>query len=369
MKKVALIGWRGFVGSVLMEEVAKEKLWEKGIDAYFLSTSQKGEICPVPWSHNHILEDAWNLDILREMDIILTCQGSVYTKKIHPFLRKIGWRGFWIDSSSALRMKENSTIVLEPINFHVIDKALENGGRDFIGGNCSVSLMLMAVGGLLKEKLVEWVNAATYQAASGAGAQALQELLLQMGRLGRVAEDMIHSDAQMSMGEIDKKITEILRSGQLSTNIFQTPLAANLISWIDSEMLNGQSREEWKGQTETNKILQNQTPIPIDGTCVRVGVIRCHSQALLIKLKKDLSIQDIENIFLSSNPWVEIIPNTKEATIKYLNPSTASGTPKILVGRIRKTSLGKTYLNAFTCGDQLLWGAALPLLYMLKKLI
>ena len=353
---MAFIGWRGFVGSVLMEEIEKEQLWKKGINAYFLSTSQQGRPCPVPWSHNRTLEDAWNFDVLREMDIILTCQGSSYTENVHSSLRKTGWKGFWIDSASALRIKENSTIVLDPVNLHVITKALEHDKRDFIGGNCSVSLMLMAVGGLLKEGLVEWVNAATYQAASGAGAKALKELLLQMRHLGSVAENVT-------------KITEILRSDQLSTDVFQVPLAANLIPWIDSEMPTGQSREEWKGQVETNKILQTQRPIPIDGTCVRIGVIRCHSQALLIKLKKDVSLQDIEDISLSSNPWVEIIPNTREATIQHLNPITVSGSPKILVGRIHKLSLGKDYLNVFTCGDQLLWGAALPLLHMLKKLI
>ena len=369
MKRVAFVGWRGFVGSVLMEELSREASWMNKMEAHFFSTSQQGGPSPIPWSHNKTLKDAWNLEILQEMDIILTCQGSSYTKKIHPALRASGWRGYWIDSASALRMGDDSTIVLDPINLPVIDEALERGLRDFIGGNCSVSLMLMASGGLFRENLVEWVNASTYQAASGAGAGALQEFLLQMEPLGRAAGDMFRS-ANPTVGEMEQKITEIMQDGQtLTTDVFGTPLASNLIPWIDSEMPSGQSREEWKGQVETNKILQTQAPIPVDGTCVRVGVMRCHSQALLIKLKKTVSIKATKDILGSLHSWVEIVPNSREATIKRLHPASISGTPTILVGRIRHTSLGGEYLNIFTCGDQLLWGAALPLLRMLKKLV
>ena len=368
-KRVAFVGWRGFVGSVLMAELEREMSWRDKMEAYFLSTSQQGNPCPIPWSHNRFLEDAWDLNLLKEMDIVLTCQGSDYTQKIHPSLRGSGGGGYWIDSASFLRLHEDSAIILEPVNSHVIDRAIEMGRKDFVGGNCSVSLMLMALGGLFKEGLVEWVHASTYQAASGAGARALEELLKQVGQVGTHTNDLLTSD-QRPLIKIEKKLTEMLKQEpSLAKKIFKIPLAMNLIPWIDQEMPTGQSREEWKGQVETNKILQTQKTIPIDGTCVRVGVMRCHSQTLLVKLNKEVSLGATQDILRCSNQWIEIVPNTQESTLNHLHPLSISGTAKIPVGRMRHLSLGKKYLNIFTCGDQLLWGAALPLLCMLKKLI
>jgi aspartate-semialdehyde dehydrogenase len=335
-----------------------------GIEPVFFTTSQAGQPAPL---NAGTLKDASDIAELKKLDIILTCQGGDYTKAVHPELRKQGWNGYWIDAASTLRMEDNAVIILDPVNRDVIDKALANGQKDFIGGNCTVSLMLMGLGGLFRAGLIEWISSMTYQAASGAGAPNMRELLSQMGVLNRtVAEEL--KTLGSAILEIDQKVTEALRDGSMPTKEFGFPLAGNVLPWIDREVEDGQSREEWKGFAETNKILGSITPIPVDGLCVRVGAMRCHSQALTIKLNKDVPMAEIEELIKNDNQWVKLIPNNKAETLAGLTPAAVSGTLTVPVGRLRKMKMGPQYLSAFTCGDQLLWGAAEPLRRMMRIL-
>lgn len=366
MKKVGLIGWRGMVGSVLLQRMHEEDDFSK-IEPYFFSTSQAGLEAP-HWSKNTELLGAYDTEALLGMDIIISCQGGGYTEKIHPQLRNLKWKGHWIDAASTLRMSPDAIITLDPINNEQILKGLHSGVKDFIGSNCTVSLMLLALGGLFKEDLVEWMTSQTYQAASGAGAKNMQELLHQMKYITQqVSEDLSRKSSILT---IDQKVTESLKHADYPDELFGTSLAANLIPWIDKAVEKGQTKEEQKGFNETNKILgRTQSPIPVDGTCVRVSSMRCHSQAFTIKLKKSVSLSTIENIIADHNPWVELIENNKEQTLKHLTPKNVTGTLKIPIGRVRKLNIGDTYLNAFSVGDQLLWGAAEPLRRTLNILI
>jgi aspartate-semialdehyde dehydrogenase len=361
--KVGIVGWRGMVGSVLMQRMLEENDFA-GIEPVFFSTSQAGQPAPM---NAGTLKNADDIAELKKLDIILTCQGGDYTKAIHPELRKQGWNGYWIDAASTLRMEDKAVIILDPVNRNVIDKALAAGQKDFIGGNCTVSLMLMGLGGLFRAGLVEWISSMTYQAASGAGAPNMRELLSQMGVLNHtVAEEL--KTLGSAILEIDQKVTTALRDGSMPTKEFGFPLAGNVLPWIDREVEDGQSREEWKGFAETNKILGTASPIPVDGICVRVGAMRCHSQALTIKLNKDVPIADLENLIKNDNQWAKLIPNTKAETLAGLTPAAISGTLTVPVGRLRKMKMGPQYLSAFTCGDQLLWGAAEPLRRMMRIL-
>ncbi len=363
--KVGIVGWRGMVGSVLMQRMQEENDFALGFEPVFFSTSQAGQPAPM---NSGTLKNADDIAELKKLDVILTCQGGDYTKAVHPELRRQGWNGFWIDAASTLRMESNAVIILDPVNRGVIDAALAKGEKDFIGGNCTVSLMLMALGGLFRAGVVEWISSMTYQAASGAGAPNMRELLSQMGTLnGVVAEELKNPGSAIL--EIDKRVTATLRDGSMPTKEFGFPLAGNLLPWIDREVEDGQSREEWKGFAETNKILGTTTPIPVDGICVRVGAMRCHSQALTIKLNKDLPITEIENLIKSDNQWVKLIPNTKADSLAGLTPAAVSGTLTVPIGRVRKMKMGSQYVSAFTCGDQLLWGAAEPLRRMLRILL
>lgn len=367
MKKVGLVGWRGMVGSVLMKRMREESDFAL-VEPVFFTTSNVGGKGPdeaggVP------LKDAKSIDDLRRMDVVITCQGGDYTNEVFPKLRAAGWNGHWIDAASSLRMKDDAVIILDPVNLHVIKDALAKGGRNWIGGNCTVSLMLMALGGLFKADLVDWMTSMTYQAASGAGAQNMRELLMQMGEVHSVAKSLL-ADPASAILDIDREVAGILRDEKLPTANFGVPLAGSLIPWIDKDMGNGQSREEWKGGAETNKILGLASrPIPVDGLCVRVGAMRCHSQALTIKLKKDVPLADIEAMLGAHNDWVRVIPNQREVTMKELTPAAVTGTLSTPVGRLRKLSMGPEYLSAFTVGDQLLWGAAEPLRRMLRILL
>ena len=363
--KVGIVGWRGMVGSVLLQRMVEEGDFGIGIEPVFFSTSQAGQQAPM---NAGTLKKAEDIEELKKLDIIITCQGGDYTKAVHPELRKQGWNGYWIDAASTLRMEENAVIILDPVNRNVIDKALAKGQKDFIGGNCTVSLMLMALGGLFRANLVEWLSSMTYQAASGAGAPNMRELLSQMGVLnGVVAEELKNPGSAIL--EIDQKVTAALRDGSMPTKEFGFPLAGNVLPWIDREVEDGQSREEWKGFAETNKILGTTTPIPVDGICVRVGAMRCHSQAITIKLNKDLPIAEIENLIANDNKWVKLVPNTKADSLRDLTPAAVSGSLVVPIGRVRKMKMGPQYVQAFTCGDQLLWGAAEPLRRMLRILI
>jgi len=362
--KVGIVGWRGMVGSVLMQRMQEENDLA-GLEPVFFSTSQAGQNAPMGAGS---LKNADDIAELSKLDVIITCQGGDYTKAVHPQLRATGWHGYWIDAASSLRMEDDAVIILDPVNRNVIDDALARGVKDFIGGNCTVSLMLMAMGGLFRAGLVEWISSMTYQAASGAGAPNMRELLSQMGVLeGSVAE--LLNDPGSAILDIDQKVTEMLRGDQLPTREFGYPLAGSLLPWIDREVEDGQSREEWKGYAETNKILGNKQPIPIDGICVRVGAMRCHSQALTIRLNKDLPIAEIEALIDNDNEWVKLIPNNKSDSLAGLTPTAVSGTLSIPVGRVRKMKMGPQYVSAFTCGDQLLWGAAEPLRRMLRILM
>jgi len=363
MMNVGFVGWRGMVGSVLLQRMQEEEDFA-GIEPVFFSTSQAGQPAPMDAG---TLKDASDIAELAKLDAVVTCQGGDYTKATHPELRKAGWSGYWIDAASALRMDNDAVIVLDPVNREVVDNALSRGQKDFIGGNCTVSLMLMALGGLFRADLVEWVSAMTYQAASGAGAPNMRELLAQMGGLHGSAAALLENPASAIL-DIDRRVTEALRSDQLPTGEFGFPLAGSLLPWIDREVEDGQSREEWKGYAESNKILGADSPIPVDGICVRIGSMRSHSQALTVKLKKDLPIGEIEGLVAGANDWVELVPNTKADTLERLTPAAVSGTLNIPVGRLRKMKMGPQYLSAFTCGDQLLWGAAEPLRRMLRIL-
>ena len=367
MLSVGIVGWRGMVGSVLMQRMIAENDLND-VEPYFFSTSQAGRNGPPIDGNNRLVLDAGDIKRLAEMDILISCQGGSYTGQTHPELRALGWKGYWIDAASTLRMATHSVIVLDPVNRRVIDQALADGLKDYIGGNCTVSLMMMALGGLFEQNLIEWMTSMTYQAASGAGAQNMRELVTQMQVIGMQSADLLSQPATTIL-DLDRKVSASVQSEDYPTACFGAPLAASLIPWIDRAMENGQTREEWKGFAETNKILgRSGNPIPIDGQCVRIGAMRCHSQAFTIKLAGDLSLAEIENLIASHNQWVKVIPNNKEATIKELTPAKISGTLQIPVGRIRKLNIGPRYLTAFTVGDQLLWGAAEPLRRMLNIL-
>ena len=368
MKRVGFVGWRGMVGSVLMNRMLEEDDFS-GIEPLFFTTSQVGDRGPAVGGEPRPLVDAYDLEALAGLDIIVTCQGGDYTKRVAPELRSAGWRGAWVDAASALRMADDALIVLDPVNRAVIEQGLASGVRNFIGGNCTVSLMLMAVGGLLKAGLVEWVSAMTYQAASGAGAQNMRELLVQMGALhGAAARDL--SDPGSAILEIDRQVTSAMNSDTFPREHFAYPLAGNLLPWIDTELDNGQSREEWKGQAEANKILgREHNPIPVDGICVRVGAMRSHSQGLTIKLTRDVPLDELEAVIAAANDWVEVVPNHREDSLARLTPAAVSGSLKIAIGRLRKMNLGPNYLSAFTVGDQLLWGAAEPLRRIMNMLL
>ncbi|HEX8594054.1 MAG TPA: aspartate-semialdehyde dehydrogenase [Pseudomonas sp.] len=368
MKRVGLIGWRGMVGSVLMQRMLEEQDFDL-IEPVFFTTSNVGGQGPAVGKDVAPLKDAYSIDELKTLDVILTCQGGDYTNEVFPKLREAGWQGYWIDAASSLRMQDDAVIVLDPVNRKVIDQQLDAGTKNYIGGNCTVSLMLMGLGGLFEAGLVEWMNAMTYQAASGAGAQNMRELIKQMGATHAAVADELANPSSAIL-DIDRKVAEAMRSDAFPTENFGVPLAGSLIPWIDKELPNGQSREEWKGQAETNKILGRfKSPIPVDGICVRIGSMRCHSQALTIKLNKDVPIADIEGLISQHNPWVKLVPNHREASIQELSPTAVTGTMSIPVGRLRKLNMGSQYLGAFTVGDQLLWGAAEPLRRMLRILL
>ena len=364
--KTGIIGWRGMVGSVLIERMQAENDFAH-IDPTFFTTSQAGQPAPNLGQNETTLIDANDINALQEMDVILTCQGGSYTESIHPQLRASGWNGYWIDAASTLRMVDNATIILDPVNQPIIDAALANGQKDFIGGNCTVSLMLMGVGALLKAGHVEWISSMTYQAASGAGARNMRELLNQMGALQQCAATEL-ADPAAAILDIDRNITAALQGNTLPTSEFGVPLAGSLIPWIDRLVEDGQTREEWKGFAETNKIPQSDPLIPIDGFCVRIGAMRSHSQALTIKLNQDVPLHDIEQMLREDNDWIDVVENSKEATLERLTPAAISGTLTVPVGRLRKMKMGDDYLSAFTVGDQLLWGAAEPLRRMLRIL-
>jgi aspartate-semialdehyde dehydrogenase len=339
------------------------------IEPEFFTTSQLGGKGPEIGNEILPLKDAYNIDELKVMDIIISCQGGTYTTTVYEKLRQEGWKGYWIDAASTLRMEKDAVIILDPVNLPIIEQAIHDGEKNYIGGNCTVSLMLMAVGGLLKNNLVEWMSAMTYQAASGAGAQNMRELLMQMGEAHRVAEKLL-DDPASGILDIDREVAGTLRDENFPTTNFGVPLAGSLIPWIDKDLGNGQSREEWKAQAETNKIMGNTNQeVPVDGICVRVGSMRCHSQALTIKLNKDVPLDEIEDILAESNNWAHIVPNERECTLKELTPAAVTGTLNVPVGRLRKLTMGEDYLSAFTVGDQLLWGAAEPLRRMLRILV
>lgn len=364
--RVGFVGWRGMVGSVLMGRMREENDFAN-IEPVFFTTSNVGGQGPDVGKDVPALQDAYDIDALKPMDAIISCQGGDYTNKVFKDLRGAGWQGYWIDAASSLRMEKDAVIVLDPVNDNVIRDGLQNGIKTFVGGNCTVSLMLMGLGGLFREGLVDWMSAMTYQAASGSGAQHMRELISQMGVIHDSVQDKLVDPASAIL-DIDQQVIDTMR-GDLPTKHFGAPLAGSLLPYIDRQLENGQSREEWKGQAETNKILgRSDNPIPIDGICVRVGAMRCHSQALTIKLNKDVPMADLENLIASANEWVKVIPNDRDATLAELTPTKVSGTMSVPVGRLRKMSMGPQYLTAFTVGDQLLWGAAEPLRRMLNIL-
>jgi aspartate-semialdehyde dehydrogenase len=376
MKLVGLVGWRGMVGSVLMQRMQEEKDFDH-IEPVFFSTSNAGGKAPAMAKNEIALKDANDIDALKKCDIILTCQGGDYTSDVFPRLRAAGWNGYWIDAASSLRMKDDAIIVLDPVNMDVIKHALKAGTKNYIGGNCTVSCMLMGLGGLFAHDLVDWMTSMTYQAASGGGAQHMRELLTQFGSINAEVKSLLDDPASAIL-EIDRKV--LARQQSMSDDEvkqFGVPLGGNLIPWIDKDLGNGQSREEWKGGAETNKILGRgasfgkdaKPAIAVDGLCVRIGAMRCHSQALTIKLKKDVPLDEITDIIASNNPWAKVVPNTREASMHDLTPAATTGSLRIPVGRLRKMQMGGEYLSAFTVGDQLLWGAAEPLRRMLRILL
>jgi aspartate-semialdehyde dehydrogenase len=368
MQDVGIIGWRGMVGSVLLDRMREEKDFEL-INPTFFSTSQAGASGPVVGTSVTTVQDAYDIAALSRLPLLISTQGGDYTQAVHARLRAAGWQGYWIDAASTLRMEKDAVIVLDPVNLPVMQAAQQHGIKDFIGGNCTVSLMLMAVAGLLRAGLVEWITAMTYQSASGAGAQNMRELLEQMGVLHGAAEGFLQNPAS-SILEIDKAVSAALSNDKLPTEHFGVPLAGSLIPWIDKDLGDGQSREEWKAGAEANKILgSEERPVPIEGICVRVGAMRCHSQALTIKLAKDLPLGEVERLIAGGNPWVRIVPNNKDASVRALSPAAVSGKLDIPIGRLRKLSMGGEFLSAFTVGDQLLWGAAEPLRRTMRFLL
>jgi aspartate-semialdehyde dehydrogenase len=368
MKPVGIIGWRGMVGSVLLDRMREEKDFDV-ITPTFFSTSQAGAAAPKIGAEAATVQDANDIRALAALPMLISAQGGDYTTEIHPRLRAAGWKGYWIDAASSLRMEKAAVIVLDPVNLPLMQAAASRGVKDFIGGNCTVSLMVMAVGGLLRAGVVEWITAMTYQAASGAGAQNMRELLEQMGVLYGAAASQLRNPA-VGILEIDRAVSGAWSRADFPQANFGVPLAGSLIPWIDKDLGNGQSREEWKAGAEANKILGTEAhPVPIEGICVRVGAMRCHSQALTIKLSRDLPLTEIEALLAGGNPWVRVIPNNKEATVRALSPAAVSGRLDIPIGRLRKLAMGGEYLAAFTVGDQLLWGAAEPLRRTMRFLL
>ena len=370
MKLVGLVGWRGMVGSVLMQRMQEEGDFAH-IEPVFFSTSNTGGKAPAMAKNETTLKDANDIDALKKCDIIITCQGGDYTTEVFPKLRAAGWNGYWIDAASTLRMKDDAVIILDPVNMHVIKDALGKGVKNYVGGNCTVSCMLMALGGLFQHDLVDWMTSMTYQAASGGGAQHMRELLTQFGTINAEVKSLLDNPASAIL-EIDRMV--LAKQHALDANEtkqFGVPLAGNLIPWIDKDLGNGMSKEEWKGGAETNKILGRgaafgSKEIAVDGLCIRIGAMRCHSQALTIKLKKDVPLDEVNDIIASNNQWVKVVPNEREASMKFLTPAAVTGSLTIPVGRLRKMQMGGDYLSAFTVGDQLLWGAAEPLRRMLR---
>ena len=369
-KLTGLVGWRGMVGSVLMDRMQAEGDFDL-IEPVFFSTSNAGGAAPAQAKNETKLQDALDIEALKKCEIIITAQGGDYTSEVFPKLRAAGWQGHWIDAASTLRMNDDAVIILDPVNLPVIEQALARGGKNWVGGNCTVSCMLMGVGALYKAGLVEWMSTQTYQAASGGGAQHMRELLTQYGTLNAEVKALL-DDPKSAILEIDRQIVAKQRSlSAQETANFGVPLGGSLIPWIDKDLGNGMSKEEWKGMAETNKILGQgagfgTAAVPVDGFCVRIGAMRCHSQALTFKLKKNVPLADIEAMIAADNEWVKVVPNTREATIKDLTPVAVTGTMTIPVGRLRKMAMGDDYLGAFTVGDQLLWGAAEPLRRMLR---
>ncbi len=367
--RVGFVGWRGMVGSVLMARMQAEHDFALIDEPVFFTTSNVGGPGPAVGKETTPLKDAHSIAELKTLDIIVTCQGGDYTTTIYPQLRAAGWQGYWIDAASSLRMKDDAVIILDPVNRAVIQEALARGVKDYIGGNCTVSLMLMGLGGLFTHGLVEWMSAMTYQAASGAGAQNMRELIQQMGAIHSAVANRLDEPATAIL-DIDRIVADTIRSSDFPTANFGVPLAGSLIPWIDKQLDNGQSREEWKGQAETNKILGcSDHPVPIDGLCVRIGAMRCHSQALTIKLTRDLPLDELTGIIGTANDWVKVVPNERDISMRELTPAAVTGTLSVPVGRLRKLNMGPEYLAAFTCGDQLLWGAAEPLRRMLRMLL
>jgi aspartate-semialdehyde dehydrogenase len=366
--RVGFVGWRGMVGSVLMQRMQEERDFEH-IDPVFFSTSSVGGKGPAIGKDTPPLKDASDIAALKSLDAIVTCQGGDYTNDVFPQLRAEGWKGYWIDAASTLRMKDDAVIILDPVNRNVIDAALGRGVKNYIGGNCTVSLMLMGLAGLFQRNLIEWMTCMTYQAASGAGAQNMRELLVQMGEAHMAARGLL-ADPASAILDIDREVAGILRDPAFPKQHFGVPLAGSLIPWIDKDLGNGMSREEWKGGAETNKILGREgNPIPVDSICVRIGAMRCHSQALTIKLTRDVPLDEIEGMLAAANAWAKVVPNKREDSIARLTPAAVTGTLDVPVGRLRKLAMGPEYLGAFTVGDQLLWGAAEPLRRMVRILL
>ncbi len=367
MLRIGFVGWRGMVGSVLMGRMREEEDFQ-GFEATFFTTSNVGGEGPDVGLDIPPLKDAYDLELLTSQDIIVTCQGSGYTAKVYQEIRKKGWNGFWIDSASSLRMADDSIIVLDPVNRHIIDSGLSSNIKTYVGGNCTVSLMLMGLSGLLASGHVEWISTMTYQAASGAGANNMKELIAQMAVIGSASKDLLANPASTAIA-IDDLVTKELRSSSFPIEYFSAPLAGSLIPWIDSPMESGQTREEWKGHVETNKILQPEKPILVDGLCVRVGAMRCHSQAITIKLDQGIPLDEISEMIKQGNDWVKLVPNDKESTLKSLTPAAVNGELTVPVGRLHKLIMGPEYVAAFTVGDQLLWGAAEPIRRILRIII
>ncbi|OIP07335.1 MAG: aspartate-semialdehyde dehydrogenase [Betaproteobacteria bacterium CG2_30_59_46] len=368
MMRVGLVGWRGMVGSVLMQRMREEKDFDH-FEPVFFTTSNPGGRGPHIGKDVPPLKDARNIDEIKAMDAIISAQGGDYTQEVYGDLRAAGWQGYWIDAASTLRMKDDAIIILDPVNRNVIKEGLAKGVKTYVGGNCTVSLMLMAIGGLFDQGLIEWISPMTYQAASGAGARNMRELIQQMGAIDSEVKALMNDPASAIL-TIDRKVAEFIRSDRYPVDAWPVPLAGSLIPWIDVALESGQSKEEWKAQAECNKILgHSSNPIPIDGLCVRVGAMRCHSQALTIKMTRDVPLAEIHGIIAAHNDWVKVVPNDREITMRELTPAAVTGTLTVPVGRMRKLNMGPQYLSAFTVGDQLLWGAAEPLRRMLRILI
>jgi aspartate-semialdehyde dehydrogenase len=368
MLRVGIVGWRGMVGSVLVSRMREERDFDH-IEPVFFSTSRAGAQAPAIGKSVETVKDAMDVAALKSLPVIISCQGGDYTDEVYPRLRREGWKGYWIDAASALRMKDEAVIILDPLNMPLIKRSLSEGKRDYIGGNCTVSLMLMGMAGLFQRDEIEWMTSMTYQAASGAGAANMRELVAQMAHIGRGAQRLLDDPASAVL-DIDRTVTDSLRSAAMPKAEFGYPLAASLLPWIDKDLGNGQSREEWKAQVEANKILgRNGAQIPIDGVCVRIGAMRCHSQALTIKLRRPLPLDEVEGMLADAHDWVKLVPNRREESLTELTPAAVSGKLSVPVGRLRKLPMGEEYLSAFTVGDQLLWGAAEPLRRMLRILL